>query len=58
MVAVYRMEYQGWSPSEAIREIKANGFGEWPCSASNDYIMQYVLTYRRGIREPVARLEW
>jgi protein tyrosine phosphatase (PTP) superfamily phosphohydrolase (DUF442 family) len=50
LTAVYRMEYEGWSPHEAINEMKDNGFGEWVCSAANDYISQYVLTYRRGLR--------
>jgi protein tyrosine/serine phosphatase len=45
LTAVYRMEYQGWSPRRAIAELKANGFGEWPCSSANDYITQYILTY-------------
>ena len=50
MTAVYRMEYEGWNPGRAIDELKANGFGEWPCTAANDYITQYILTYRRGVR--------
>jgi hypothetical protein len=50
MTAVYRMEYDGWSPQQAIRELKANGFGEWPCTPANDYITQYILTYQRGVR--------
>ena len=50
LVAVYRMEYQGWTPREAIRELKENGFGESTCHSANDYIRQYVLTYRRGVR--------
>jgi protein tyrosine/serine phosphatase len=54
MTAVYRMEYEGWSPREAIRELKANGFGDYACTAANDYITQYVLTYRRGHRDAVA----
>jgi len=48
--AVYRMEYQGWSPAAAYRELKAIGFGEWVCTSANDYVHQYVLTYRRGLR--------
>jgi protein tyrosine/serine phosphatase len=61
MTAVYRMEVQGWSPAEAIRELKENGFGDWPCSAANDYITQYILTYRRGrhagtVTDPAARV--
>jgi protein tyrosine phosphatase (PTP) superfamily phosphohydrolase (DUF442 family) len=50
MTAVYRMEYEGWTPAEAIREMKDNGFGEWPCTSANDYIAQYILAYRPRIR--------
>jgi protein tyrosine/serine phosphatase len=46
MVAVYRMEYQGWSAAAALREAKSNGFGEWAGSAVNDYITQYITTYQ------------
>jgi protein tyrosine phosphatase len=53
MVAIYRMEYEGRSPAEAIQEMKANGFAEWPCTSANDYITQYVLTFRRGVRNPM-----
>jgi hypothetical protein len=52
MAAVYRMEYEGWSADEAIRELKANGFGEWPCSSANDYIQEYILSFQRGLRTP------
>jgi tyrosine-protein phosphatase SIW14 len=56
MTSLYRMEYEGWTPNEAIHELKANGFGEWPCTASNEYIDQYILRYHarnegRGVRE-------
>ncbi len=50
MTAVYRMEYQGWGPQEALHELKENGFQEFDCTSANDYITQYILTYRRGIR--------
>jgi protein tyrosine phosphatase (PTP) superfamily phosphohydrolase (DUF442 family) len=49
-VAVYRMEYQGWSHMEAFQEMKDLGFGTTTCTASNQYVNQYVLTYRRGLR--------
>ena len=52
MTAVYRMEYEGWTRRQAIQELKANGFGEWPCTSANEYIMQYILTYQRGLRIP------
>ncbi len=48
--AVYRMEYQGWTPAEAFRELKAHGFGDRDCTIANDYVKQYVLTYRPGLR--------
>ena len=51
LAAVYRMEYCGWSPHQAIEEMKWNGFGEWPCTDANDYITQYILTYQRGLRQ-------
>jgi len=50
LTAVYRMEYQGWTPEEAYGELKAHGFGDWVCTSANDYVSQYVLQYRRGIR--------
>jgi protein tyrosine/serine phosphatase len=50
MVAVYRMEYEQWSPHRAVAEMKANGFGEWGCTSSNDYVAQYVLNYQPGQR--------
>jgi len=50
MVAVYRMEYEGWTPEQAVEEMKAHGFGDDACTAANDYVYQYVLAYRRGFR--------
>jgi tyrosine-protein phosphatase SIW14 len=46
LAAVYRMEYQGWSAADALRDLKANGFGRFPATSANDYIVQYVLAYR------------
>jgi protein tyrosine/serine phosphatase len=51
MTAVYRMEYEHWTPLEAFHELKENGFGEFVASANNDYITQYILAYRPGIRQ-------
>ena len=55
--AVYRMEYQDWSHEEAYRELRAHGFGDWVSTSANDYITQYVLSFRPGLRHgiPVAR---
>jgi tyrosine-protein phosphatase SIW14 len=54
MVAVYRMEYEGWGPAEVIQEMKENGFGDWACTSANDYLKQYVTTFRRGLRRDPA----
>jgi protein tyrosine phosphatase (PTP) superfamily phosphohydrolase (DUF442 family) len=51
LVAVYRMEYQGWPRMAAFQEMKDLGFGNSTCTASNQYVNQYVLTYRRGLRQ-------
>jgi hypothetical protein len=50
MVAVYRMEYDGWGPQQALQELRDNGFGLWASTGANDYITQYILTFRRGVR--------
>jgi tyrosine-protein phosphatase SIW14 len=57
MTAVYRMEYQGWTPRQALAEARANGWGEWTASAANDYIYEYILSYEPGRRhsQPVVQ---
>jgi protein tyrosine/serine phosphatase len=50
LTAIYRMEYDGWSVSKAMRELKANGFGDREATHANDYIMQYVLSFQPGLR--------
>ncbi|MFN4259741.1 MAG: fused DSP-PTPase phosphatase/NAD kinase-like protein [Gemmataceae bacterium] len=48
--AVYRMEYEQWTPLQAINELRRLGFGEYASTSGNEYITQYILTYRPGIR--------
>jgi hypothetical protein len=50
MAAVYRMEYDQFTREQALGELKAHGFGEFNSTAANDYIVQYILTYRPGLR--------
>lgn len=52
LLAVYRMEYEGWSREEALFELKAHGFGEFKSTAANDYIVQYILSYRPRPKAP------
>ena len=55
MVAIYRMEYEGWTREAAMQEVLDNGFGRHAGTEANDYIKQYVLTYQPGFRQPEAR---
>ena len=52
--AVYRMEYQRWDWLEAWHELRSHGFGEFVSDSSNDYILQYLLAYRPGLRLPAT----
>jgi len=56
LAAIYRMEYQRWSIDESFREMKDHGFGDTACTNANDYVIQYVLNYKPGIRIPVVGL--
>jgi tyrosine-protein phosphatase SIW14 len=47
MAAIYRMEYNGWSRQEAMRELRAHGFGHFTANRNNPYIEQYVMPYRK-----------
>jgi tyrosine-protein phosphatase SIW14 len=46
LVALYRMEYERWSPTEALLELQENGFGRTFSNARNDYLSQYLLNYQ------------
>ena len=48
LTAMYRMEFDGWSKEKAWKEMKAHGFGELNCYASNDYIDQYICKFEPG----------
>ena len=45
LVALYRMEYDGYSVYEALEEMRDNGFGRNPSYSPNDYIRQYLANY-------------
>jgi tyrosine-protein phosphatase SIW14 len=50
MVAVYRMEYEGWSKSAATRELRANGFGTFMATEGNPYLVDFISNYEPGYR--------
>ena len=45
LTAIYRMEYQGWSPGEALRELRANGYGFVAASEADEFVIQFVQNY-------------
>ena len=46
LIAMYRMEYDGWSSFEALEELRGHGFGRMNSYAPNEYIWQYVIAYQ------------
>jgi protein tyrosine phosphatase (PTP) superfamily phosphohydrolase (DUF442 family) len=46
LTAIYRMEYCDWSEAAAVRELKANGFGEFACTTANSYLVQFLQDYQ------------
>lgn len=53
LTALYRMEYEGWTLQEAHDELLRNGFGRTQATVRNDYIQQYLVTYKpRGGPKP------
>jgi tyrosine-protein phosphatase SIW14 len=59
LTAIYRMEYERWPVGEAMRELRANGFGDFAATSANDYIYAFLELYqpRWRKREKPARLE-
>src|SRR5262245_5646435 len=50
LTAVYRMEYEGWSVADAMRELRANGYGDRKATTANDYIYEYLYLYKPQVR--------
>jgi tyrosine-protein phosphatase SIW14 len=46
LTAVYRMEYEGWPVADAVRELRANGYGDRKATTANDYIYEYLYLYQ------------
>jgi hypothetical protein len=46
LTAIYRMEYRGWSEGEALRELRANGYGFVASSEGDDFVVQFIQNYR------------
>jgi tyrosine-protein phosphatase SIW14 len=46
LTAIYRMEYHGWSRGEALRELRANGYGFVAASESDEFGVQFIQNYQ------------
>jgi hypothetical protein len=53
LTAIYRMEYEGWSLGEAMRELRANGYGFVMSSEADDFVIQYIQNFKP--RSPADR---
>jgi tyrosine-protein phosphatase SIW14 len=56
LTAIYRMEYHGWSRGEALRELRANGYGYEMASDHDDYVIQFIQNYRPRTSKGQAKL--
>jgi protein-tyrosine phosphatase len=45
LTAIYRMEYEGWSEGEALRELRANGYGFVASGEGDVFVIQFVQNY-------------
>lgn len=55
LTAIYRMEKQGWDVGEALRELRANGYGYAMASEADDFIVQFVQNYKPRRKALTAR---
>jgi tyrosine-protein phosphatase SIW14 len=53
LTAIYRIEKENWSTAAAMDELQANGYGTFMASTADNYIVQYVANYKRGVRNAV-----
>lgn len=51
ITAVYRMECENWSKADAVRELRANGFGTFAATDGNEYIKRFILDFQPSDRE-------
>jgi tyrosine-protein phosphatase SIW14 len=58
LTAIYRMEKEGWSHGEALRELRAAGYGFVASSEGDEFIIQFVQNFvpraERPKKLPVA----
>ena len=46
LTAIYRMEYEGWTAEAAMHELKANGYGDFKCTDTDEFFVKYIREYQ------------
>ncbi len=46
LTAIYRMEYEGWGLTEAVRELRANGYGYDKTHDADKMLVQFVQNFK------------
>lgn len=46
LTAIYRMEHHRWTPGEALRELRANGYGFVAASERDEFVVQFIQNYK------------
>lgn len=46
LTAIYRMEHHRWTPGEALRELRANGYGFVASSERDEFVVQFIQNYK------------
>lgn len=46
LTAIYRIEYELWDTADALRELRANGFGDSAATSANDYVYAFLAVYK------------
>ena len=46
LTAIYRMDKEGWEVGDALRELRANGYGFTAASESDDFVIQFLQNFK------------
>ena len=46
LTAIYRMDKEGWELGDALRELRANGYGFTAASESDDFVIQFLQNFK------------
>ncbi len=54
LTAIYRMDKEGWEVGDALRELRANGYGYTAASESDDFVIQFVQNFKPRRAKPAG----